>query len=57
MKPKKDWVIIPNMHEAIIPIELWEKAQALANQRDYYKGSRMVDKGNNIFSGILFCGK
>ena len=57
MKPKKDWVIIPNMHEAIIPMELWEKAQSLAAQRDYCKGPRMIDKGNNIFSGILFCGK
>lgn len=57
MKPKEEWVIIPNMHEKIIPMDLWEKAQALANQRGYYKGPKMVDKGDNIFSGILFCGK
>lgn len=56
-KPKEEWVIIPNMHEAIISMDLWEKAQRLAEQRNYYKEPRTINKENNRFSGVLYCGK
>ncbi|MCL2859099.1 MAG: recombinase family protein [Oscillospiraceae bacterium] len=31
--PKKEWIKIPNMHEPIIDMGLWNKAQALIKQR------------------------
>jgi len=31
--PRKDWIVVPNMHEPIIDMELWDKAQKLVKQR------------------------
>jgi len=31
--PKSEWIKVPNMHEPIIDMELWNKAQALIKQR------------------------
>lgn len=57
MKPttldKSQWIIIPGTHEAIVPIEVWDKAQKLLSIK-----TREYNFNNDIglFCGILYCG-
>ena len=52
--PRKDWEIIENCHEAIIPPDEWQKVQELIDRRP------PIMEGNdcpfyNLFHGIVYC--
>jgi len=52
--PRKDWEIIENCHEAIIPADEWQKVQELIDRRP------TIMEGNNcpfynLFHGIVYC--
>ncbi len=55
-KPKKlpssQWIRIPNMHEAIISKETFEKAQMLLKRNSR---SMKVDAPSSLFAGVLKC--
>jgi hypothetical protein len=52
-KPKEDWVIVRNTHEAIIDEELFRKARSLLE-----RPTRVSPSGERSkYSGLLFCGK
>lgn len=58
--PKDKWVIVENAHQPIIPVELWEMAQARTKQA--FVGGRFLTKGNRpgsdyLLSGLIKCGK
>ncbi len=52
MRPKGEWIIVENTHEAIIEPEKWERVQELLEQR-----TRVNDFNQNvsIFAGFLKC--
>lgn len=52
-KPKEEWVRKENTHEPLIPIELWNRTQALDKKN--YKPRSRSDGTSSIFSGLLFC--
>ena len=49
--PKDQWIIVKNTHDAIIEQELWDKVQAMLEQkaRPYRLGEK------SIFAGKIFC--
>jgi len=50
--PEEEWYEVENTHEAIVPRELFEKAQSLRKrERHCAPGKRNV----HLFSGLLFC--
>ena len=51
---RKDWIIVPDTHEAVISKEIWERTQKLLQQNSRTVAEK-YEKG--IFSGLIFCGK
>lgn len=51
--PRKDWAVVKNTHEAIVPKELWDTAQAQLN-----KNTRApeLDQNVGLFAGLIKCG-
>ena len=49
--PEDDWVRVPNMHEAIVSVEDYERAKRIIEST---KGSRVVEN-NYLFKGLLRC--
>ena len=54
-KVKYDGEVYEGMHEAIIPIELWEKAQSLLKHRPA-NGRGRPPKEDFLLRGLLYCG-
>jgi len=50
--PKKDWVVVPGTHEAIVSDEVFQKAQAVFRTR---KEIIRPDKPKSVFVGMLKC--
>lgn len=62
VKEKQEWTIIENHHEPIIDKELFEKVQKIRAKRKkesdkYNNGFKFVDVENNLYSGLLYCGR
>lgn len=62
VKAKEEWTIIENHHETIIDKELFEKVQKIRTKRKkesdkYNNGFKFVDVDNNLYSGLLYCGR
>lgn len=53
IRDKQDWIIVPNTHEAIIDMDIWNKVQSLLGRQ--YKDIDLVSN-RNIFAGFLKCG-
>ena len=53
-KNAEDWIRVEGTHPALIPLELWERVQALS--RKGYRPSRM-GKEKSLFAGLLHCNK
>ena len=49
--PEEDWVRVPNMHEAIVSVEDYERAKRIIEAT---KGSRVVEN-DYLFKGLLRC--
>ena len=49
--PEEDWVRVPNMHEAIVSVEDYERAKRIIEST---KGSRVVEN-DSLFKGLLRC--
>lgn len=62
VKAQEEWTIIENHHEPIIDKELFEKVQNIRAKRKkesdkYNNGFKFVDVENNLYSGLLYCGR
>ena len=62
VKAQEEWTIIENHHEPIIDKELFEKVQKIRKKRKkesdkYNNGFKFVDVENNLYSGLLYCGR
>lgn len=62
VKPKQEWTIIEKHHEPIIDKELFEKVQKIREKRKkesekINNGFKFVDIENNLYSGLLYCGR
>jgi len=54
-KDEKDWIIVRDTHEPLVPRELWERANTLiAVKRREYKES--LTGYRSLFAGLLKCG-
>lgn len=51
--PREEWICIPNMHEAIVSEEEFNKVLSMKRQGKYY---RKCEVPRNIFRGKLKCG-
>lgn len=52
-KPKEEWIIIENNHEAIIDKDAFDKVQKLMEDKSFNVGKRSVA----LFAGVIKCGK
>lgn len=62
VKAQEEWTIIENHHEPIIEKELFEKVQKIRAKRKkesdkYNNGFKFVDVENNLYSGLIYCGR
>ncbi len=62
VKAKDEWTIIQNHHEPIIDKKLFERVQKIKKKRKkerekYSNGFKFVDTDNNLYSGIIYCGR
>ncbi len=60
LKNQEEWIVIENHHEPIIDRETFEKVKEIRNIRkksEYNNGLRYTDVSNNLYSGLLYCGK
>ena len=62
VKDQAEWTIIENHHEPIIDKELFEKVQKIRKKRKkesdkYNNVFKFVDVENNLYSGLLYCGR
>lgn len=50
--PQEDWIVVPDMHEAIISRELFEQAQVALKSR-----KKVINKGEepHLFAGLFYC--
>ena len=58
-KPKEQWLIIPNTHQAIISKETFSKAEEMLSKKVKKMGAKNVDRsaiGKLPLSGLLVCG-
>lgn len=52
VKPEHEWIV--NRVEAIVPVELWERCNALLEDRRV-KGERPAKRGKSAFTGLVRC--
>lgn len=62
VKSQEEWTVIENHHEPIVDKELFEKVQKIRKKRKkesdkYNNGFKFVDVENNLYSGLLYCGR
>ena len=62
VKEQEEWIVIENHHEPIIEKALFEKVQKIRAKRKkesdkYNNGFKFVDVENNLYSGLLYCGR
>ena len=57
IKAKEEWTIIENHHEPIIDRELFNRVQKIRETQKNKKYARVTNNENNVYSGLLFCGK
>ena len=62
VKSQEEWTVIEKHHEPIIDKELFEKVQKIRAKRKkesdkYNNGFKFVDVENNLYSGLLYCGR
>ena len=62
VKAQEEWTIIENHHEPIIDKELFQRVQEIRAKRKkesdkYNNGFKFVDVENNLYSGLLYCGR
>ena len=62
VKSQEEWTVIEKHHEPIIDKELFEKVQKIRKKRKkesdkYNNGFKFVDVENNLYSGLLYCGR
>ena len=62
VKPNEEWTIIEGHHEAIIDKNLFDKVKTIRDKRKrdsnkYSDGFKFVDTDNNLYSGLLYCGR
>lgn len=50
-RPKEEWYIVPNTHEAIIDKDLWDKVQSMIEK----KAKPFITGNVGIFAGKVFC--
>ncbi len=50
-KPKDEWIIVPNTHEALVSKQDFETVQ----QRIYVKKNGQGENPDNIFRGLMYC--
>jgi len=60
-KPEKEWVVKENVHEALIDLELYQKAQEVQKRIREVSASRnhLAEKlsvEENVFDNVLYCG-
>lgn len=51
---RKNWIVVPNTHEAIISQAVWERTQKLLQRNNRQTAENYDD---NIMSGLVFCGR
>ncbi len=56
-KPKDQWIIIKNTHEAIISEDLFNKVQRLIEKRQPKNQPARVTSSSYLLSGLMRCGK
>jgi site-specific DNA recombinase len=55
--PQEDWVVVPNAHEAIVPVELFNQVQEILSQKKRSNFDERTLKSDYLLSGLLWCPK
>ncbi|MBR5525665.1 MAG: recombinase family protein, partial [Brochothrix sp.] len=53
IKPKEEWIITPNSHEALVDRQVWERVQQTIKKNHTASGSC----DSNLFFGLIKCGQ
>jgi len=54
--PESDWIVVPNCHEALVPKDLWRKAQAIREARKQKGANTGFRRGRGLVSPYLLSG-
>ncbi|MDA0735477.1 MAG: recombinase family protein [Chloroflexi bacterium] len=55
--PQEEWVIVPDAHQAIVSVELFDKVQEILSQKRHSNFTERTLKSDYLLSGLLWCPK
>ena len=56
LRGESDWIVVPNCHKALVPKELWRKAQAIREARKQKGANTGFRRGRGLVSPYLLSG-
>ena len=55
--PKEEWVVVPEAHEAIVPVELFSQVQEILSKKRHSNFEERTLRSEYLLSGLLWCPK
>lgn len=55
--PQEEWVVVPDAHQAIVPVELFDQVQEILAKKRHSNFTERTLKSDYLLSGLLWCPK
>ena len=55
--PPEEWVVVPDAHQAIVPVELFDQVQQILSHKRHINFTDRTLKSDYLLSGLLWCPK